>query len=232
MLVLENFSVRAGDKEIVKGVNLTIKTGEIHILFGPNGSGKSTLLAGIMGFPGYRTSGKIEFMGKDISSLPLNERAKLGIGIAFQHPPQIKGVRVEKLLSVLGGSKYAEYAEELRLTEFLDRDFNVGFSGGERKRLEVLMLAIQSPKLFLLDEPTSGVDLDNVKLIANFLKKILVGKSALIITHTGYILNYLPANKGHVMMDGRIVCHERPKKIYATIEEHGYNRCLECARRI
>ena len=145
-LLVKDLVVEADGKEILKGINLQIRDGEAHVLFGPNGSGKSSLLLAIMGSPKYQvTHGKIYFNGKDITELPTYERAKLGIGLALQHPPQVKGVKLRKLLEFINNKQIEELAEELQLKEHLERGVNVGFSGGEAKRSELLQLMVQSP---------------------------------------------------------------------------------------
>jgi len=235
-LLVKDLFVEADGKEILKGINLQIRDGEVHVLFGPNGSGKSSLLLAIMGSPKYQvTHGKIYFNGKDITELPTYERAKLGIGLALQHPPQVKGVKLRKLLEFINNKQIEELAEELQLKEHLERGVNVGFSGGEAKRSELLQLMVQSPSLILLDEPESGVDLENMALVGKILEKLLKrypirGRhvSGLIITHTGYVLDYITADVGHVMLDGRIICTGNPYDILITIREHGFLPCTEC----
>jgi len=235
-LLVKDLFVEADGKEILKGINLQIRDGEVHVLFGPNGSGKSSLLLAIMGSPKYQvTHGKIYFNGKDITELPTYERAKLGIGLALQHPPQVKGVKLRKLLEFINNKQIEELAEELQLKEHLERGVNVGFSGGEAKRSELLQLMVQSPSLILLDEPESGVDLENMALVGKILEKLLKRYpirerhvSGLIITHTGYVLDYITADVGHVMLDGRIICTGNPYDILITIREHGFLPCTEC----
>ncbi|MBC7337911.1 MAG: ATP-binding cassette domain-containing protein, partial [Clostridia bacterium] len=178
---------------------------------GPNGSGKTSLLGAIMGFARYRVvSGKIYFQGEDITTWPIDARARLGIGLSFQRPPTVRGVTTRQLVGVCGrGQVEVEaLAEELNFRDFLDRDVNLGFSGGELKRSELLQLLAQDPQLVLLDEPESGVDLENIALIGRVINRLLErdvvhreGKSqreirrgrrkaGLVITHTGYILDY------------------------------------------
>ncbi len=240
MLDIEDLHVRVGDREVLHDVNLRIKEGETHVLMGPNGSGKSTLLMTIMGFANYTvTKGSISFKDKDITTLPIHERAKLGIGIMFQRPPTISGLKLGKLLVATSGNKteeVAEYAKNMHMDRFLERDINKGFSGGEIKRSEVLQLMVQKPDFVMLDEPESGVDLENISLIGaaigNLLEKdahlMKRKKSGLVITHTGYILDYLDADKGHVMCDGEIRCHGNPREILKDIKARGYKECLEC----
>jgi Fe-S cluster assembly ATP-binding protein len=170
MLEIENLSVETNGKRILHNLNLTIASGETHVLFGPNASDKTTLLMTIMGFPQYKvTQGRILFKGKDITHLSIDKRARLGIGIAFQRPPSIRGVKVRDIAkSCLCGGKNGKTVEttatKLNVKELLDRDVNLGFSGGELKLSELFQLTMQDPDLILLDEPDSGVDLENITL--------------------------------------------------------------------
>jgi Fe-S cluster assembly ATP-binding protein len=244
MLEIKTLSVAVEGKEILHDVNLNIGDGETHVLFGPNGSGKTTLLMAIMGFPRYQiTKGKIIFKGKDITKTPVDERARLGIGISFQRPPVVRGVKTRDMVSASLGEKRDEttinkLAERANLTEFLDRDINYGFSGGEIKRSELMQLLAQKPELSLLDEPESGVDLVNIALIGELINELLEKGCpilkrkcmGLIITHTGHILDYVNARTGYVMLDGRVVCHGDPHEILASIKEKGYEECAKCVR--
>ncbi len=250
MLRVEDLHVAVGGKPILQGVNLHIKPGETHVLFGPNGSGKSTLLGAIIGFERYHiTNGKIYFKGEDITSLSVHERAKLGIGIGFQRPPVLRGVSLGDLLKVTGSeeNKVDELAESLHLQSFLERDVNDGFSGGEVKRSEMLQLLVQNPDFVLLDEPESGVDLENIALIGQSINQLLEkdgycgdercrrklkegrNKAGLIITHTGYILDYVPADLGHVLFDGKLSCTGlNPREMLGCIQKYGYADCTHC----
>jgi Fe-S cluster assembly ATP-binding protein len=251
LLVIDDLRVEVQGKEILRHVDLEIDKGEIHVLLGPNGSGKTTLLMSVMGFPAYRvTGGKIFFKGQDITSLPLNERAKMGIGLSFQRPPTIRGVKTRQMLEIFdkGEEEIKSMAQDLDFEEFLDRDLNQGFSGGEIKRSELLQLMAQDPDFLLLDEPESGVDLENIALIGRVIKEMLHRdlkpqegktkkelkrereKSGLIITHTGYILDYLDADRGHVLMGGILACSGNPREILMTIKEQGYDECVNCCR--
>ena len=243
MLEVKDLWVEVEGKDVLKGVSLTIPVGETHVLFGRNGSGKTSLLMTIMGFPEYRVRhGKILFKGEDITDLPPYERAKKGIGIMFQRPPSIKGVKLREMLELCArgnGYKIQELAREFGFEDFLDRDVNLGFSGGELKKSELLQLLVQSPDLALIDEPESGVDLENIEVIGKMIRKLLQKdthrprqKSGLIITHTGFILNFVPADKGYVMLDGRIYCQGNPQEIFEGIQKHGYEECLKCLRRM
>lgn len=245
MLELKGLSVTIEDKEILHDINLTIGQGETHVLFGPNGSGKTTLLMAIMGFPRYQiTRGSIIFKGKDITSAPLDERARLGIGMSFQRPPVVRGVKTQDMVSASLGDRGDEatittLAERANMTDLLDRDINYGFSGGEIKRSELMQLQAQRPELTLLDEPESGVDLVNIALIGELINELLEKGChirerrcmGLIITHTGHILNYVNARTGYVMVNGRISCGGDPHEILATIKEKGYEECVRCILR-
>ena len=242
MLEITDLSVTVEDNEILHGIDLTIGDGETHVLFGPNGAGKTTLLMAIMGFPKYRvTSGKIVFKGQDITRLSVDERARLGIGVSFQRPPVVRGVKTHELVAAcLKGRGDEEtinqLAEKADLTGFLQRDINYGFSGGEIKRSELMQLLAQKPEFTLLDEPESGVDLENISLIGSLMNDLLEKDCpirlrkcmGLIITHTGQILNYVNARTGYVMLDGRIGCEGDPHEILATIREKGYTECVKC----
>jgi Fe-S cluster assembly ATP-binding protein len=240
MLHIEDLHVKVGDKEVLHNINLHIDEGETHVLLGPNGSGKTTLLMTIMGFTSYSiTQGKITFKGEDVTTMKSHERAQRGIGMLFQRPPTISGLKLGKMLTAISHNKdtdIAELAKSVHMDKFLERDINKGFSGGEIKRSEVLQLMIQNPDFVMLDEPESGVDLENISLIGTAIGSLLEKekhlikrkKSGLVITHTGFILDYIDADKGHVMCDGEIKCHGNPREILKDIKQRGYKECLEC----
>ncbi|MBA7602102.1 putative ABC transporter ATP-binding protein [subsurface metagenome] len=244
MLEIKQLTVAVEDREILQDVNLNIGIGETHVLFGPNGSGKTTLLMAIMGFPRYQvTKGNIIFKGKDITGLPIDERARLGIGISFQRPPVVRGVKTRDMITAcLKGRESEEsigqLAEKADLADFLNREINYRFSGGEIKRSEMMQLLAQRPELALLDEPESGVDLVNIVLIGELINELLEKEcpirlrkcTGLIITHTGHILDHVNARTGYVMLDGRIVCEGDPHEMLATIKEKGYAECAKCVR--
>lgn len=260
MLLIQDLHVEVAGNKVLKGLNLHIAPGENFVLFGPNGSGKTTLLMTIMGFSNYTvTRGAITFKGKDITHAPMYERARLGIGMAFQRPPTIHGLTVEGMLnlchrkdSVMNVDNMAKY---MKFENFLDRDVNAGFSGGEIKRSEMLQLMAQEPDLVLFDEPESGVDLENMAVIGRAARQILSdepgdvphcssasakdccprqkkpltsNKSGLIITHTGYILDYINADRAQVMYEGHLCCDARPGDILEHIRQFGYQECLNC----
>ena len=238
LLTINDLHGTAHDIPVLNGVNLSINPGEVHLLFGPNGSGKSTLLSTVMGLPGYRiTGGTLTYHDAPVDSPAPDRMAGLGIGLAFQHPPALKGVSLERFLEAIDQNGRKEAGLELlQLASQRHREIGVGFSGGELKRLELLKLYVQNPSLLLLDEPESGVDLEHIAVIAAAVKQLLNdpstrlngAKSALIITHTGYILDYLDADAGHLFMDGRIVCSADPKAMFATIRSYGYQYCAQC----
>jgi Fe-S cluster assembly ATP-binding protein len=244
MLEIAHLNVAVEGKEILHDINLKIDTGETHALFGPNGSGKTTLLMAIMGFPRYQvTMGKITFKNKDITKLGVDERARLGIGISFQRPPVVRGVKTRDMVSAAlrgkGDEKVIDkLAERADLTGFLDRDINYGFSGGEIKRAELLQLLAQKPELTLLDEPESGVDLVNIALIGELINELLEKDCpirtrkcmGLIITHTGHILEYINVRTGYVMLEGKVVCQGDPHEILTSVKEKGYEECARCVK--
>lgn len=230
-----DLSVEVDGKRVLSNVNFSIEQGQTCILFGPNGSGKSSLLATLMGHPAYRiTSGRIEFRGKDITGLSTHERVKLGMGMAFQVPPRVKEVKLLELLQRFAPIQIIlQQSKALRMEELLERSLNVGFSGGEMKRSELLQLMLMQPKLVMLDEPDSGVDLENIALVGKAIRQLLQQdlppsqreRSGLLITHTGHILHYVNVELGMVLYEGKIVCVGSPKNILKNIQEHGYEGC-------
>lgn len=236
MLQVKNLTVEVDNKIILRDISLDIKKGEPAVLFGPNGSGKSTLIKTIMGFSGYNIkSGEIIFKGEKINGLPIEDRVKLGIGIMHQNPPKIRGVRLSQMAQFLSSDhkKISDITTRLSLKELLHRDVNLGFSGGEMKRSELFQIMLQNPDFLLLDEPESGVDLENISIMGNVLNEFLKNKekSALIITHTGYILDYIKAKAGCVMIKGKFWCVGSPKEMFKSIREVGYQNCKECHER-
>lgn len=242
MLEIENLHVEVGGREVIHGVSLTIKDGQTHVLLGPNGSGKTTLLRTIMGFSSSKvTEGKIIFNGVDVTNKPVHERAKLGMGIMFQRPPTISGLKLGKFINAttrIGTEKIPALAEKLNMTKFMDRDVNAGFSGGEIKRSEILQLTVQDPTFVMLDEPESGVDVENMALIGEMAAALLEKdqhivnrtKSGLIITHTGYILDYIDADVGYVLIDGYMRCSGNPREILKSVKSSGYRECIACQK--
>ncbi len=249
MLLIEDLKVEVGGKTILQHIDLEIHPGETHVLFGPNGSGKTSLLMTIMGYPQYRVvAGKISFKGQDITHMPIYERAKLGIGISYQRPPTIHGLKTRQIVSICarGEIDVVELARKVNFEDFLDRDLNAGFSGGEIKRSELVQLMAQNPDLMLFDEPESGVDIENLQVVGKTIALLLQKNSfpdqdkpkmqlklerrkmGLIITHTGFILDYVAADKGQVLYDGMLSCLSNPREILNCIHENGYKECVRC----
>jgi Fe-S cluster assembly ATP-binding protein len=245
LLEIQDLAVSVDGREILHGLNLAVKPGETNVIFGPNGGGKTTLLMTIVGFPRYKVlRGKIFFKGQDITIMPVDERARLGIGISFQRPPVVRGVKTrDMVLACMHGNgdetRVDELADRAHLSSFLDRDINSGFSGGEIKRSEMLQLLAQEPDLVLLDEPESGVDLENIALIGQLINESLGkthpirerSRSGLIISHTGHILDYVDAHTGYVLCGGQIICDGDPRDILNTIKEKGYQECVICLKK-
>jgi Fe-S cluster assembly ATP-binding protein len=240
-LEIRNLHVRAGEKEILRGVELTVGKGEIHALMGPNGSGKSTLANAIMGHPNLEvTEGQIIFAGQDITELPTDERARLGLFMAFQYPVSVPGVTVTKYLRTVMNAHRDAHGEEpialkdfrlsveaaMKLTnvpkEFSSRYLNEGFSGGEKKRMEILQLALQQPELAILDETDSGLDIDALRVVAAGVNAVAgPDMGVLIITHYQRILHLVEPSHVHVMYQGRIV-KEGGAQLVTELEAKGY----------
>jgi Fe-S cluster assembly ATP-binding protein len=240
-LEIRNLHVRAGEKEILRGLELSVAKGEIHALMGPNGSGKSTLANAIMGHPGLEvTDGQILFGGEDITAAATDERARMGLFMAFQYPISVPGVTVTKYLrTVLNAHRDAHGEEPIPLkefretvtaamklvnvpTEFSSRYLNEGFSGGEKKRMEILQLALQKPSLAILDETDSGLDIDALQVVANGVNAVAgPDMGVLIITHYQRILHLVQPSHVHVMYQGRIVREGGPELV-DELEAKGY----------
>ncbi|MCX8197772.1 MAG: Fe-S cluster assembly ATPase SufC [Candidatus Micrarchaeota archaeon] len=236
IMKIEGLRVFAGKKEIVKGVSLSIKKGEVHVIMGQNGSGKSTLLNALAGHPKYSVEGKVEFEGKDLLSMKPHERARAGIFLAFQTPNEVSGVPLSSFLrqaySACHG-KEMSVAEFERLLEekmsligmdkaFASRGVNEGFSGGEKKRSEILQLAVLQPKLALLDELDSGLDIEGLAKVMSALGKIRQkDASFIIVTHYARMLRGLQPDAVHVMKNGKIVASGKAELAY-KLEERGY----------
>ena len=245
-LEIHNLHVRAGEKEILRGLNLTVDSGEIHALMGPNGSGKSTLANVIMGHPNLEvTDGQIVFKGEDITGAEPDERARMGLFMAFQYPVAVPGVTVTKYLrTVLNAHREANGEEPIPLKEFrqtveaamkltnVPREFssrylNEGFSGGEKKRMEILQLALQKPEMAILDETDSGLDIDALRVVANGVNAVAgPDMGVLIITHYQRILHLVQPSHVHVMYQGRIVKEGGPDLV-TELEAKGYGWIAE-----
>jgi Fe-S cluster assembly ATP-binding protein len=246
-LEIRNLHVQAGDKQILKGLDLTVNKGEIHALMGPNGSGKSTLANAIMGHPGLEvTEGQILFHGEDITEADPDERARAGLFMAFQYPVAIPGVTITKYLRmVMNAHREARGEDEISLKdfrktveaameltnvprEFVARYLNDGFSGGEKKRLETLQLALQRPSMAILDETDSGLDIDALNVVANGVNTIAKGSDmgVLIITHYQRILHLVHPERVSIMFDGRIIKEGGPELV-EQLEREGYANIKE-----
>jgi Fe-S cluster assembly ATP-binding protein len=240
-LEIRNLHVRAGDKEILRGLDLSVGKGEIHALMGPNGSGKSTLANAIMGHPNLEvTEGQIIWRGEDITEAATDERARMGLFMAFQYPVSVPGVTVTKYLrTVFNAHRDARGEEPISLKEFRQtveaameltklpaefsrRYLNESFSGGEKKRMEILQLALQRPELAILDETDSGLDIDALRVVADGVNSVAgPDLGVLIITHYQRILDYVKPTHVHVMFKGRIVREGGPDLV-TELEAKGY----------
>ncbi|HEY5048654.1 MAG TPA: Fe-S cluster assembly ATPase SufC [Rhizomicrobium sp.] len=241
MLEIENLHVSVGGKEIVKGLTLSVRPGEVHAIMGPNGSGKSTLSYALAGREGYEiTHGRIFYKGADMTALSPEERSASGAFLAMQYPVEIPGVTTMNFLkTALNAQRRARGEDEfdavsiLRLVrgkaaalnipeEMLKRALNVGFSGGEKKRLEILQMALFEPSLAILDETDSGLDIDALKLVAEGVNALRTpDRGMLIITHYQRLLNYIVPDRVHVLADGRIIA-EGGKELAHELEARGY----------
>jgi len=240
-LIIKDLYVSIEGKEIIKGLNLEIKDNEIVALMGPNGSGKSSLANVIMGNPKYNiTKGEIIYNGKNILDLKVNERAKLGLFLSFQYPSEIPGLSVSNFLRTAYNSLYntkISVIEFKRLLEekmdllkidksFMQRYLNEGFSGGEKKRMEILQLAVLNPKLAILDETDSGLDISSLKIVADGINKLKDKKSVLLITHYNRILQYIRPDRVYIMVNGKIVM-EGKAELAGDLEKHGYEKFIK-----
>jgi Fe-S cluster assembly ATP-binding protein len=246
-LEIRNLHVQAEDKQILKGVNLTVAPGEVHALMGPNGSGKSTLANAIMGHPSLEvTEGQIIFDGEDITEADPDERARMGLFMAFQYPVAIPGVTITKYLRmVMNAHREARGEPDISLKDFrktveaamelvnVPREFsarylNEGFSGGEKKRLEILQLALQMPKLAVLDETDSGLDIDALNVVAHGVNTVAADANmgVLIITHYQRILHMVTPTRVSIMFDGRIATEGGPELV-ERLEAEGYAKLRE-----
>ncbi|MGL5069034.1 MAG: Fe-S cluster assembly ATPase SufC [Sarcina sp.] len=221
LLEVKGLKTKADDKEILKGLDLTVNKGEVHVIMGPNGAGKSTLANTLMSHPRYtQTAGEIIFDGENVSELKTDERAKKGLFLSFQTPEEIPGITVENFLKTAKTSitgepvKYLRFSSELKKISdslkiekgYLRRYLNVGFSGGEKKKNEVLQLLALNPKLAILDETDSGLDVDAVRIVSEGIKMFANEDNAvLIITHNNKILDSLNVDYVHILVDGKIV---------------------------
>lgn len=238
MLEIKNLHVSVGEKEILHGVDLLLQPGKVVAVMGPNGSGKSTLANTLAGHPKYSiTNGEIKIDGVDITTMKPDERAKKGLFLSMQHTPEIPGVSIANFLRLAKQAVTGEtinpvkFYKELRQRmadlgidpKFAERHLNVGFSGGEKKRFEILQLSVLQPKYAILDETDSGLDVDALKIVAEGINKFRnADKGILVITHYNRILQYVIPDEVYIMMNGRIVeCGK--KNLAERVEEHGYD---------
>ncbi|MDK2772235.1 MAG: Fe-S cluster assembly ATPase SufC [Flavobacterium sp.] len=242
MLTIKNLHASVEDKEILKGINLEVKAGEVHAIMGPNGAGKSTLSSIIAGNENYEvTEGEIILDGEDIAELAPEERAHAGVFLSFQYPVEIPGVSVTNFIkTAINESRKAKGQEEMPANEmlkkireksellemdkkFLSRSLNEGFSGGEKKRNEVFQMAMLEPKVAILDETDSGLDIDALRIVANGVNKLKSADNAVVvITHYQRLLDYIVPDFVHVLMDGKIV-KSGTKELALELEEKGYD---------
>lgn len=248
MLEIENLHVTVQGKEILKGLSLRVKAGEVHAIMGPNGSGKSTLSYALAGRDGYdATGGSVRYKGEDLTALPPEERATKGVFLAFQYPTEIPGVVTMNFLrTALNAQKRARGEAEVDAAQFLKivraaakelkidddmlrRALNVGFSGGEKKRLEALQMAILKPSFAILDETDSGLDIDALKLVAEGVNALRAPDRAfLVITHYQRLLNYIVPDRVHILSAGRIVRSGGPELAH-ELEAKGYEAVIKTA---
>jgi len=239
MFEIKDLTVSVGDKKIIRDINLRLEDGETHVIMGPNGAGKSTFAEALLGHPDLEVSGSILVDGEDVTKLPTDERARKGLFLAFQHPEEIEGVTVGNFLrkakSVSSGQKQdldemvkdqeemVRNAAKLGMgSGFVKRELNVGFSGGEKKRMEILQVLSLKPKVLVLDEVDSGLDVDGLRLISQAIEKMKDGKRCfLVITHYPRILKHLKADYVHIMVDGAVVDTDR-ERLAHDVEERGY----------
>ena len=249
MLKIENLHVSIGGNQILKGINLEVKAGETHAIMGPNGSGKSTLAQVLAGHEEYEiTDGKVEYLSKDLLEMEIEERACEGIFLAFQYPVELPGVNNTYFLkSALNAQRKYRGEKEIDAMEFIDligdkikllnlkdsllkRPVNEGFSGGEKKRNEIFQMAVLEPKLALLDETDSGLDIDALRVVANGVNSMRNEERAtILVTHYQRLLNYIVPDFVHVLVDGKII-NSGDKNLALELEEKGYDRIVEEAK--
>jgi len=238
MLEIKNLHIKTADKEIVKGLNLVINENQIHAIMGPNGSGKSTLASTLMGHPGYEvTNGQVLFLGENLLELEANERAEKGLFLSFQYPSEVEGVNISSYLRMIYNKSHdakvspVKFREILKekieildiKEEFVNRYLNDGFSGGEKKRMEMLQMLILEPKIAILDETDSGLDVDALKVVSKAVNYLVEKNkmSVVVITHYTRILNYIKPTSVHVLKDGKII-KEGGEELAHEIESQGY----------
>ena len=242
MLKVENLHASVGDKQILRGINLTVKAGEVHAIMGPNGSGKSTLASGLAGNEKFTvTEGSVEFMGVDLLSMPIEERSRMGLFLGFQYPVEIPGVTMANFMKLaVNEQRKARGEEPLSAAEYLrmmkeksaiveldskltSRAVNEGFSGGEKKKNEIFQMAMLDPKLAILDETDSGLDIDALRIVATGVTRLHTPENAtVVITHYQRLLDYIVPDYVHVLYKGRII-HTGDKSLALRLEKEGYD---------
>ncbi|MCR4618797.1 MAG: Fe-S cluster assembly ATPase SufC [Lachnospiraceae bacterium] len=240
LLKVENLKAKVEETEILKGINLEVNEGEVHVILGPNGAGKSTLGSAIIGSPEYeKTDGKIIFKGEDITEQSADKIAKLGMFLTFQNPIEVPGISmsnfIKNALEQRNGQRIRlwdfkkqlkETMEVLQIDEsYADRDLNVGFSGGEKKKAEILQMLMLKPDLAILDETDSGLDVDAVHVVSKGIEKYrsTIGGALIIITHSTRILESLKVDKTHIIVDGRVVC-EGGSELIDEVNKNGFEK--------
>jgi Fe-S cluster assembly ATP-binding protein len=238
MLEIKNLHIKTADKEIVKGLNLSIGENQIHAIMGPNGSGKSTLASTLMGHPGYEvTSGEVSFLAENLLEMEPNERAEKGLFLSFQYPSEVEGVNITSYLRMIYNKSREQKVSPIKFREilkekmeildikeeFVNRYLNDGFSGGEKKRMEMLQMLVLEPKLAILDETDSGLDVDALKVVSKAVNYLVEKNkmSVVVITHYTRILNYIKPQFVHVLKDGKII-KEGGEELAHEIESSGY----------
>lgn len=240
MLEIKDLNVSIDDRQILKGVNLTIKPGEVHAIMGPNGTGKSTLANVIAGKKGYEVSGDVIFKGQSIMEMPIEERARMGLFLGFQYPVEIPGVSIMNFLkAAVNEKRKSQGLDPIKASEFLKiieekknvveissnlmkRSVNEGFSGGEKKRNEIFQMAVLEPEMAILDETDSGLDIDALRVVASGVNKLKTPSNAtVVITHYQRLLDYIVPDFVHILYDGRIV-KSGNKNLAIELEKKGY----------
>ena len=250
MIKIENLHVEVEGNKILKGIDLEVKAGETHAIMGPNGSGKSTLAQVLAGHEDYEvTKGNVEYLGKDLLDMDVDERACEGVFLAFQYPVELPGVNNTYFLkSALNAQRKYQGEPEIDAMEFMEligdkiklinlkesllkRPVNEGFSGGEKKRNEIFQMAVLEPKLALLDETDSGLDIDALRVVANGVNAMRTDENAtIVVTHYQRLLNYIVPDFVHVLVDGKII-NSGDKNLALELEEKGYDKIIEEAKR-
>ncbi len=231
MLKVENLKVSIGDVQILRGVDLEVPSGELHAIMGPNGSGKSTFCHALMGNPDYTQSGKVKVGEEDISKLAQYERSTAGVFQSFQYPVGLPGVTlqeyVDEINTELDEKQILELSKKFNVDQFLDRDVNVDLSGGEKKRSELFQLAIKKPKVALLDEIDSGLDIDAIKTVSELINENRSNDTSyILVTHYSRILKYLKVDRVHIVVQGSVV-KSGGEELIEEVDSNGYTQYQE-----